>query len=157
MYYVMHMQENLIQTIIHLSTNDHSVVEVCSREIFYEVKSLVEEEVSCTSRVTVLAIALVASKNFLFKHLLNKDGEGPVEVFKGDKLQQVMDKSIMLFFPKVQNLIASFKYWPRNKGYVSNILTLKTNSGYSFIHDSYFLGQHNGGESVYIQDVYAWK
>jgi hypothetical protein len=99
MYYVIYKLENLIRTTIHLGTHDHSVVEVHFREIFDQVKSLVEEEVPCTSWATVLAIVLVVSKTFLSKHLLNKDGKRPLEVFKGDKLHQVMDKFITLFSP----------------------------------------------------------
>jgi hypothetical protein len=45
--------------------------------------------------------------------LLNKDGEGQVEVLKGDKLHQVMDKFIVLSSPNVWNLAASFKHWPK--------------------------------------------
>jgi hypothetical protein len=80
-----------------------------------------------------------------------------VEVFKADKLHQVMDKFIRLSSPNVWNLVASFKYRLGNKRYVSSIFILKTNSGYCFIHESYFPRQHNEGESVYVQDVYAWK
>ncbi len=32
------------------------------------------------------SIALVASKTFVFEHLLNEDGQGPLEVLEGDKL-----------------------------------------------------------------------
>ncbi len=133
------------------------MAKVRSRDNFDQVKSLVEEEVFCTSRATALTITLVASKTFLPEHLFDKDGKGQVEVFKGDKLHQVMDKFIMLSSPDVWNLVASFKYRPGNKRHVSSILTLKTNSGYYFIHDNDFLGQHNEGESVYVQDVYAWR
>jgi hypothetical protein len=66
--------------------------------------------VSHTPGATTLAIALVANKTFLSEHLLNKDGKGPVEVLKGHKLHQVMDKFIALSSPNIQNLIASFKH-----------------------------------------------
>ncbi len=51
-----------------------------------QVKAFVKEEVFCTLVVTMSAIVLVVSKIFLSKHLLNEDGEGPVEVLKVDKL-----------------------------------------------------------------------
>ncbi len=57
-----------------------------SRKMFEQVKSLVEDEASHTPRATTSAIALATSKTFLSEHLLNKDGQGPVEVLKGDKL-----------------------------------------------------------------------
>jgi len=57
--------------------------------------------VSYIPGATTLAIVLVASKTFLSEHLLNKDGEGQVEVLKGDKLHQVMDKFIVLSSPNV--------------------------------------------------------
>jgi hypothetical protein len=55
------------------------------------------------------------SKTFLFEHLLNEDGEGLVEILKGNKLRQMMDKFIMLSSPNVRNLVAFFKHWLRNK------------------------------------------
>jgi hypothetical protein len=103
------------------------------QKVFNQVKFMVEEEVSHTLGVPALAIALVANKTFLFEHLLNKDGKGLVEVSKGNKLHQVMDKFIALSSPNFQNLIVSFKHQPGNKRYVSNILDLKTNNGYCFI------------------------
>jgi len=84
--------------------------------VFEQVKSLVEKEAFYTLGFTALAIALATSKTFLFEHLLNKDGQGLVEVHKGDKLCQVMDKFIALSSPNVWNLIASFMHRPRNRG-----------------------------------------
>jgi hypothetical protein len=46
-------------------------------------------------------IVLVANKTFLSKHLLNEDGKGLVEVSKGNKLRQMMDKFIALSLPNV--------------------------------------------------------
>jgi hypothetical protein len=59
---------------------------------------------------TALTITLVANKTFFTKHLLNKDGEGIVEVLKGKKLRQVMDKFRTLSSFNVYNLDASFKH-----------------------------------------------
>jgi hypothetical protein len=80
----------------------------CSREMFKQVRSLVKKEASRTLGATTLTIALVASKIFLSKHLLNEDGQGLVEVHKGDKLCQVMDKFLAMSCPNVWNLVASF-------------------------------------------------
>jgi hypothetical protein len=35
----------------------------------------------------MLTISLATSKTFLFKHLLNEDGDMPIEPLKGDKPQ----------------------------------------------------------------------
>jgi len=128
MYYVVHKQNNLIRISIHLGTHDHLMAKGRSRKVFKQVKSLVEEEASCTQWAIASTIALIVSK-ILLEHLLNKDGQGLVEVFKGDKLCQVMDKFIVLSSPNVWNLIVSFKHQPRNTGYVSNIFVLKANNG----------------------------
>jgi hypothetical protein len=87
---------------------------------------------------------LAISKTFFFEHLLNEDGEGLVEVLKGDKLHQVMDKFIVLSSPNICNLVASFKHQPRNKRYVTNIFILKAKNGYCFNHDNCFPRQQNG-------------
>ncbi len=72
------------------------MVEGHSRKAIEQIKPLVEEEVSRTPWATLSTITLVRSNFFLFEHLLNKDGEGPVEILNGDKLCQVMDKFIGL-------------------------------------------------------------
>ncbi len=101
MYYVMHKQENLTQIMIHLGMHDHPMAEGHSKEKFEQVKSLVEHKVFCAPRATTSAIALVANNYFFSKHLLNEDGEGLIEVLKGNKLHQMMDMFIVLFLPNV--------------------------------------------------------
>jgi hypothetical protein len=88
-----------------------------------------------------LAIPLVASIIFLFDYLVNESGKGQVEVLKGDELHQMMDKFIVLFLPNVENLVTSFKHRQGNIRYLSNILAFKTNNGYDYIQNNYFLGQ----------------
>jgi hypothetical protein len=112
--------------------------------MFKQIESLVEEEASRTPRATMLAIALAISKTSLSEYLLNEDGQVLVEVLKGDKLCQVMDKFIVLFSPYVWNLVASFKYRLGDIGYISSILAFKTNNGYCYIQDSCFPRQQLG-------------
>jgi hypothetical protein len=81
-----------------------------SRKVFEQIISMVKEEVSHTLGATMSSIALVASKTFLWEHLLIEDGQGPVEVLKGDKLCQVMDRFPVLSFPNVQNLVVFLKH-----------------------------------------------
>ncbi len=145
MYYVMHKQENLTRVAIYLGTHDHPMVEGRSRKKFNQVKSLVAEEVSCTlGGGYCVNHCVVVSKTFLSEHLLNEDGEGPMEVLKGNELCQVMDKFITLSSPNIWNLIASFKHQLGNKRYISSIFALKVNNDYCFIQDSCFLRQYNG-------------
>jgi hypothetical protein len=59
---------------------------------------------------------LVASKTFMSQHLLNRDGEGLVELIKRNKLWQMMDMFTTLCSPNVKNLVASFKHLLNNKG-----------------------------------------
>ncbi len=54
MYYIMHKQNNLTQTSIHLTTHD---LEGRSRKMFEQVKSLVEKEASHTPKAIASAIA----------------------------------------------------------------------------------------------------
>jgi len=70
--------------------------------------------------------------------MLNGDGKGPLEVFKGKKLRQVMDKFIALFSLNVKILVASFKHRLGNRGYISSIFAFKAHSGYCFIQEVVF-------------------
>jgi hypothetical protein len=124
-----------------LGLHDHPVAEGRLRKVFKQVKSLVKEEAFRIPRAAMLAIVLVASKTFFLEHLLNVDGQGLMEVLKGDKFYQVMDKFLALSSLNVQNLVDSFKHQPRNIVYVSRILALKANNGYYHIEYSCFLGQ----------------
>jgi hypothetical protein len=90
------------------------------------------------------------------KNLLNKDGEGPMELLKGDKLHQVMDKFTTLCSPNVKNLMASFKHLLIARGFIDNILILKSKSPYDYIQDSCFLGQLSRKKCSF-QDVCGWK
>ncbi len=74
-----------------------------------------------------------------------------MEVLKGDKLRQMMDKFITLSSPNICNLVASFKHQPRNKRYVSNIFILKAKNGYYFNHDNCFPGQQNGKKKFLLK------
>jgi len=56
-------------------------------------------------------ISLSASKTFLARRLLDYN-DGKVELFKGEKLEQIQDKFCELNSPNVCNLVASFKHHP---------------------------------------------
>jgi hypothetical protein len=84
MYYVVHKFPNLSRAMIHLGTHAHLIIDGKCRESFQEMKNMVVEEVCCTPIVTTSTIVLTISKTFLFCHLFNKDGEGHVELLKGE-------------------------------------------------------------------------
>jgi len=65
---------------------------------------MVVDKVYCMLTATTLAIVLFVSKTFFFHHLFNKDGEGPMELFKGDNLDQTWLKFAHLCFPSTCNL-----------------------------------------------------
>ncbi len=112
---------------------------------------MVAKEVCHTPIATTLAIALTMSKTFLFCHLFKEDGEGHVELLKGEKLDQALLKFTPLCFPNIHNFIASLKHHPSNLGSIDYILKLKAMSSYDFIKDNCFLGQQVG------QKVYLFK
>jgi len=82
---------------------------------------------------TTLAITLFTSKTFLSHHLFNEDGEGPVEILKGEKLDQTLLKFAPLCFAGICNLIVSLKHHLANLGSIDYIHKLKVLSGYDFI------------------------
>jgi hypothetical protein len=87
---------------------------------------------------TTLAMALYVRKTFLFNHLFNENGQGSVELLKGEKLNQMLLKFIPLCSFNIHNLIISLKHHPGNSNFVDCILKLKALFGYDYIHDSFF-------------------
>jgi hypothetical protein len=67
---------------------------VALKKFLIKIKSLVEEDVLRTPMVIVSAITLATNKTFIFEHLLNEDGERPMEVLKGKKLHQMMGNTL---------------------------------------------------------------
>jgi hypothetical protein len=82
---------------------------------------MVVNEVCCTLIATTLAIILFVSKTFLSHHLLNEDGKGPMELFKGEKLNQMLLKFAPLCSLGICNLIASLKHHHSNSGSIDYI------------------------------------
>jgi hypothetical protein len=65
---------------------------------------MVVDKVCCILIATTLDIALFASKTFIFHHLFNEDGKGPMELFKGENLNQTWLKFAHLCSPSIHNL-----------------------------------------------------
>jgi hypothetical protein len=86
------------------------------------MNNMVAKKVCHTPIATTLAIALSTNKTFFSHHLFNEDGEGLMEVFKGEKLDQTLLRFIPLSSPSICNLIASLKHHPNNLGSIDYIL-----------------------------------
>jgi len=103
------------------------------KDFLEEMKVLVEGQVFRTLDIKISVIALNASKAFLAHHLFNENGEGPMEIFQGEKLDEVMDKFQPMCFPNIRNFNASFKHNAGTKGPMDNILFLKLKNPYDYI------------------------
>jgi hypothetical protein len=94
---------------------------------------MVANEVCCTPTTTTLAIVLFMSKKFLSHHLFNEDGKGPMELLKGEKLDQTLLMFAPLWSLGICNLITSPKHRLGNLSSIDCILKLKALFGYDYI------------------------
>jgi hypothetical protein len=101
MYYVIHKLQSLSRVAICLGTHEQLVAKGMCKEALEEIKVLVEGQVSCTPNAKIFAIALNASNAFLAHHLLDENGEGPLEILQGEKLDKVMDKFQTFYSPNI--------------------------------------------------------
>jgi hypothetical protein len=69
-----------------------------------KIKAFIDKEVYCTPSVKNSTIFLFSNKS-LYQHLLNKDGDDPIELLKGRQLNKVMDNFMPLCFPNICNFI----------------------------------------------------
>ncbi len=105
------------------------------------VESLSHKSNSCwkmrfhTPFTTNFAIVLITNQKFLSLHLLNEDGDDHVELFWGDKLNQVMDKFAEFYFPNIRNLISSLKHRLKSQDYIFKIMACKYKSEYDYIQN----------------------
>jgi hypothetical protein len=112
---------------------------------------MVVDEVCHTPTTITSIIVLFPSKTFLSYHLFNENGKVLMELFKGEKLCQILLKFTPLCSPGIHNLIISLKHRPSNSNSLDCTLKLKAQSSYNYIQDNYFHGQHVG------QKVYLFK
>jgi hypothetical protein len=87
---------------------------------------MVVDKVCHTRTTTSLAIALSSSKSFYSRYLFNEDGEGPMELLKGEKLNQMLLKFAPLCSPSIRNLIVSLKHHFNNLGSFNYILKIES-------------------------------
>ncbi len=105
---------------------------------------MVVDKVYRTLIATTSRIALLVNKTFFSRHLFNKDGQGPVELLKGEKLDKMLLKFVPLCSLGIRNLIVSLKHCPNNFGSIDYNLKLKALFGFDYMQDNYFSGQQVG-------------
>jgi hypothetical protein len=133
MHYVAHKFPNLSKVAIHLGTHLHQVTKGMCRESFQEMKNMVVDEVCHKPTATSSTISLSMSKIFHFHHLFNEDGKGPMELLKGEKLNQTLLKFTPLCSLGRHNLIVSLNHRLDNPSSLNNILKLKVLFSYDYI------------------------
>jgi hypothetical protein len=69
----------------------------------------------------------------MFHQLFNEDGEGFIELLKGENLNQTMLKFVPLCSLHIHTLITSFKHHFKNMGSIYYILMLNALNPYKYI------------------------
>ena len=131
---------------IHLGQHGHPIARGMYRDSTEVICGLIAEQVAKTPTATNSAITLSASKDFL-GHYLFHNGEGEKKMLKAEEMEEVMDRFQYLSSPSIRNVISSFRS-NNHGGIIENIMTVKRESKFKFIHDSVFSGQ--GKEKVYM-------
>jgi hypothetical protein len=84
-----------------------------------------------------------------------RDGEGLMELLKGEKLNQSLLKFVLLCFFNIHSSIVSLKHRPRNSSSIGCILKLKALSSCDYIQDNCFHGQRVGWEKNYLFKMFV--
>jgi hypothetical protein len=112
---------------------------------------MVVDEFYCTPTTTSLAIALFANKSFFLVTCSRRMDNVLWSSSKGEKLNQMLLKFVLLCSFGICNLIVSLKHCFDNLSSIDYILKLKALSKYNYIEDNCFLDQQVG------QKVYLFK
>lgn len=67
----------------------HRVVDGKCRKFVNKIIRLITEEVNHILDAKISATSLNANKTFLATHLFNDNGDGPMELMKGEQLKQI--------------------------------------------------------------------
>ncbi len=153
MYYVDHKFPKFSRVVIHLGTHAHLIANGKCRKSFQDMKNMIVNEVCRVSTAITSAIVLSTNKIFLSCYLFNEDGEGVVEFFKGEKLDQTLFKFSPLCSLGICTLIVSLKHCRGNSGSIDCILKLKALSSYNYIQNNCFLSQQVG-QKVYLFKIF---
>ena len=145
-YFAYSDNPNMTRAAIHLGHHAHPIARGMYRDFTEVICGLIAEQVAKTPTATNSAITLSASKDFL-GHYLFHNGEGEKKMLKAEEMEEVMDRFQYLSSPSIRNVISSFRS-NNHGGIIDNIMTMKRESKFEFIHDSVFPGQ--GKEKVYM-------
>ena len=145
-YFAYSDNPEMTRAAIHLGDHGHPVARGMYRDSTEVICGLIVEQVAKTPTSTNSAITLSASKDFLGQYLFH-NGEGEKKMLKAEEMEEVMDRFQYLSSPSIRNVISSF-HSSNHGGIIDNIMTMKRESKFEFIHDSVFLAQ--GKEKVYI-------
>ncbi len=86
---------------VHLGTHEHLFIKGVCRDSLEEMKGLVEGQVCHTFKGKISTTIVNPNKAFLAHHFFNGDGEEPMEILQGEKLDKVMDKFQPLYSPNI--------------------------------------------------------
>jgi hypothetical protein len=150
MYFVIHKLQSLLRIAIHLGTHEHLVAKGMCKKSLEEIKVLVEGQVFHTLDAKKFAITLNENKAFSAHHLFNENGKRPMKILQGEKLDKMTNKFQPMCYLNIQNLIPSFKHNASTKGFVDNIIFLKSKNPYDYIQENCFHGQMVGQKNVSI-------
>ena len=145
-YFAYSDNPEMTRAAIHLGHHGHPVARGMYRDSTEVICGLIAEQVAKTPTATNSAITLSASKDFL-GHYLFHDGQGEKKMLKAEEMKEVMDRFQYLSSSSIRNVISSFRL-NNHGGIIDNIMTMKRESKFEFIHDSVFPGQ--GKEKVYM-------
>ena len=145
-YFAYSDNPEMTRAAIHLGDHGHPVARGMYRDSTEVICGLIAEQVAKTPTATNSAITLSASKDFLGQYLFH-NGEGEKKMLKAKEMEEVMDRFQYLSSPSICNVISSFRS-NNHGGIIDNIMTMKRESKFEFIHDNVFPGQ--GKEKVYI-------
>ena len=137
-YFAYNDNPNMTRAAIHLGHHGHPVAKGMYRDSTEVICGLIVEQVAKTPTATNSAITLSASKDFL-GHYLFHNGEGEKKMLKPKEMEEVMDRFQYLSSPSICNVISSFRL-NNHGGIIDNIMTMKRESKFEFIHDSVFPG-----------------
>ena len=145
-YFAYSDNPEMTRAAIHLGHHGHPVARGMYRDSTEVICGLIAEQVAKTPTATNSAITLSASKDFL-GHYLFHDGQGEKKMLKVEEMEEVMDCFQYLSSPSIRNVISSFRS-NNHGGIIDNIMTMKRELKFEFIHDNVFPSQ--GKEKVYM-------
>jgi hypothetical protein len=140
---------NLSRAAIHLGIHAHLVYDGKCMEPFKEMENMVAKEVLHMPNAMSSTMTLVVNKTFMFCFLFNENGQGIVELLKGDKFNETLLEYVPLCPPNIHNLISSIKHRLGNMGFIDSILMFKALSPSDYIHDSCFLDNRLGKRFIF--------